>query len=123
MKSLSWMNWSLGVWLVVAAFLLSTRSDFVRAEEAVAGIAIAVLAFTSAVGQPAPGLSWSVAVAGLWTVIVNSGTMTVPRWNAVIVGALVAVLGATNALYRSGHAHRLPLRPHASRPDRPFDRL
>ena len=118
MKSLSWMNWGLGIWLVVAAFLLSTRNDFVRAEEAVAGIAIAVLAFTSAVGQPAPGLSWAVAGAGLWTVIVNSGTMTVPRWNAVIVGALVTALGAANALYRSGHGHRLPLHRHASGPRR-----
>jgi hypothetical protein len=112
MKTLSWLNWGLGVWLLAATFLISTRSETVRAEEAVAAVAITVLAFASAVSRPTPGLSWSVAAAGLWTVIVNSGGMTVPRWNALIVGAIVAALGTANALYRSGHAdhdHRLPL--------------
>ena len=110
---LSWLNWALGVWLLAATFLLSTRSELVRAEDAVAGIAIAVLAYTSAVARPMPGLSWSVAIAGLWTVIVNTGAMTVPRWNGVIVGAVVASLGAANAVYRATHADRLPfLDPH-----------
>jgi len=109
MKTLSWLNWALGVWLLAATFLLSTRSELVRAEDAVAGIAIAVLAYTSAVARPMPGLSWSVAIAGLWTVIVNTGAMTVPRWNGVIVGAVVAGLGAANGLYRTGHAHPLSL--------------
>src|SRR5215813_10805325 len=109
MKTLSWLNWALGVWLLAATFLLSTRSELVRAEDAVAGIAIAVLAYTSAVARPMPGLSWSVAIAGLWTVIVNTGAMTMPmpRWNGVIVGAVVASLGAANAVYRSTHADRL----------------
>jgi hypothetical protein len=108
MKTLSWLNWALGVWLVAATFVLTTGNETVRAEEAVAGIAIAVLAYTSAV-RPTPGLSWSVAIAGLWAVIVNSGVMmTKPRLNAVIVGALVAVLGGLNALYRSHHDfHRI----------------
>ena len=44
MKTLSWLNWALGLWLLAATFLLSTRSELVRAEDAVAGIAIAVLA-------------------------------------------------------------------------------
>jgi hypothetical protein len=106
MKTLSWMNWALGVWLLAAAIMLTTRNEFVRAEELVAGIAIALLAYTSAVTRPTRGLSWSVAATGLWTVIVNSGAMmTTPRLNGVIVGALVAVLGAANALYRSGHGH------------------
>jgi hypothetical protein len=118
MKTLSWLNWALGVWLLVATLLISTRSEAVRAEEAVAAIAITVLAFASAVSRPTPGLSWAVAAAGLWTVIVNSGAMTVPRWNAVIVGALVAAFGTANALYRSGHGHQLHFRPHASRPRR-----
>jgi hypothetical protein len=105
MKSLSWANWALGVWLIAAAFLISTRNDFVRAEEAVAGIAIAVLAYASAVARPNSGLSWSVAVVGLWTVIVNAGGMTLPKWNALGVGLVVTTLAAANALYRSGHGH------------------
>jgi len=115
MKTLSWTNWALGVWLIAATFLISTRSELVRAEEAVAGTAIAVLAFTSAVARPTPGLSWSVAAAGLWTVIVSSGAMTTPRLNGVIVGSLVAALGAANALYRSGHGHQLTLRHRSDR--------
>jgi hypothetical protein len=118
MKSLSWANWALGVWLITAAILISTRSDFVRAEEAVAGVAIAVLAFASAVARPTPGISWSIAMVGIWTVIVNAGGMTAPKWNALIVGLVVTALGAANALYRSGHGHEhgLPLRSRVARP-------
>jgi hypothetical protein len=32
-----------------------------------------------------------------------------PRWNGVIVGAVVAALGAANGLYRTSHTHRLSL--------------
>jgi hypothetical protein len=100
MKSLSWINLILGVWLIVSAIVLSAGNAAITAEESVAGIMIAVLAYASSVGRPAPGVSWSVAIAGLWTVIVNYGVLTSPRLNATIVGALVVVLGTANAIYR-----------------------
>ena len=100
MKALSWINVSLGVWLMVTAFALSAGDGPIMAQESVAGIMIAVLAYASAVGPPSPGISWSVAIAGLWTVIVNYGVLTPPRLNATIVGAIVILLGAGNAIHR-----------------------
>jgi hypothetical protein len=100
MKSLSWINAILGVWLIIAAFVFSTGNGIIMAEESVAGVMIAVLAYASAVGPAAPGISWSVALAGLWTVIGNYGRLTEPRLNATIVGAVVVVLGVANSIHR-----------------------
>jgi hypothetical protein len=105
-KALSWINFVLGLWLIVAAFALPVRTGPVMAEEAVPGIAVVVLAYASAVGRPRQGISWSVAIAGLWILVVNSGTLTPSKANAMLVGLLVFGLGAANAIY----CHHLPRR-------------
>jgi hypothetical protein len=99
LKTLSWINFVLGLWLIVAAFVLPGRTGPVMAEESVAGIAVVVLAYVSAVGRPRSGISWSVAAAGLWIVIVNYGMVTPSKVNAMLVGLLVLGLGTANALY------------------------
>lgn len=99
MKALSWINLVLGVWLIAAAFALPGRSGPGMAEEAVPGIAVIVLAYVAAVGRPRQGISWSVAFAGLWILVVNFGAFTPSTLNAMIVGLLVLVLGAANAIY------------------------
>jgi hypothetical protein len=103
MRTLSWINVVLGVWLIVAAMTLSTSSETVRTEESVAGVLIAVLAYASAVTPPKAAVSWAVAMAGVWTVLVNSGPFTVPKLNAMIVGVIVLVLGVANGIYRQHH--------------------
>jgi len=100
MKVLSWINFLLGVWLTIAAFALAPKTGPVMAAEGAAGIMISVLAYASAVGRPNAGISWSVAVAGLWTLIVSYGLHTTATSNATIVGLVVLVLGAVNAIYR-----------------------
>jgi hypothetical protein len=100
MKVLSWINFLLGVWLMIAAFVLPLKTGPVMASEGAAGIMIAVLAYASAVGRPNAGISWSVAVAGLWTLIVSYGAHTPATSNATIVGLVVLVLGSANAIYR-----------------------
>ena len=99
MKALSWINLVLGVWLIAAAFALPGRTGPVMAEEAVPGIAVIVLAYVSAVGRPRQGISWSVALAGLWILVVNYGAFTPSKVNAMIVGLLVLALGTVNAIY------------------------
>jgi len=69
------------------------------AEEGAAGIAVVVLAYAAAVGRPTAGISWSVAIAGLWILVVNYGTVTPSNVNAMVVGLLVLGLGAANAIY------------------------
>src|SRR4051812_40701647 len=107
MKALSWMNFILGLWLVVAAFALPGRTGPVMAEEAVAGIAVMVLAYTAVVSHPRTGTSWSVAIAGLWILIVNYAMVNMSTVNATAVGVLVLVLGTANAIvcHVPRHAH------------------
>jgi hypothetical protein len=107
MKALSWINVVLGVWLIVAGFALARTGPFM-AQESGAGVLIAVLAFASAVARPNAGISWSVAIAGLWTFIANYGAVTPAKINAMVVGLIVVILGVVNAIYR--HA---PTRTHA----------
>ena len=100
MKALSWINFLLGVWLTIAAFALPAQTGSTMAAEGAAGVIICVLAYASAVARPNAGISWSVAAAGLWTLIVNYGAHTAATSNAMIVGLLVIVLGSVNAIYR-----------------------
>jgi len=100
MKTFSWINLALGLWLIAAALIFTTRTGAARAEEAVAGVLIVVLSYVSSVGRPSAAVSWAVAAAGVWTVVVNSGPFTVPRMNAMVVGAAVAILATLNAISR-----------------------
>jgi len=103
MKALSWINFILGLWLIVAGFAFSMASRPIMAEEIVLGIIIACLAAISAT-RPSSVISWLVAIAGLWTLIAPSviryAGMTASRANDVIVGIVVLVLGIANAVYR-----------------------
>ena len=101
MKGLSWINFVLGLWLIVAGFVLSTASRAVMTEEIVIGIIIAVLSAIS-VTAVVSWLSWLVALAGVWTLIapgiISYVGMSASRANDVIVGIIVIVLGAARAL-------------------------
>lgn len=103
MRALSWINFILGLWLIVAGFVLSGGVPAVRAEEICLGIVIAIFAFVSATRYTAPA-AWLVALAGLWTLIapgVIDYTMSHgARTNDVIVGVIVLVLGFASAVYR-----------------------
>ena len=98
MKALSWINFILGLWLMAAAIVLPGRTGAVMAEESVAGIAVMVLAYSAAVDHPRAGISWSVAIAGLWILTVNYAMVTPSTMNATVVGMLVLGLGTTNAI-------------------------
>ena len=103
MKALSWINFILGLWMIVAGFALSTATRTVMAEEIVLGIIIACLAAIS-VAKPTSVISWLVAIAGLWTLIAPSVIsytgLATSRANDIVVGFVVLVLGFANAVYR-----------------------
>jgi len=110
-KALSWINFILGLWLIVAGFILSGGAGPVMAEEIVLGIIIAVLAIAS-VGSRNPAIPWAVAVAGLWTLLapafMNYGMHAASRTNDIVVGIIVLVLGIADAVIRQA-----PARMHA----------
>ncbi|HJZ72560.1 MAG TPA: SPW repeat protein [Vicinamibacterales bacterium] len=103
MKALSWINFILGLWMIVAGFALSTASRAVMTEEIIVGIIIAALACAAAL-RPAPITSLLVAIAGLWTLLapsfMNYMGMATARRNDLVVGIVVLVLGIVNAVYR-----------------------
>lgn len=113
MKALSWINFILGLWLIVAGFTLSAGSGAPMAEEIVLGIIIAVLAYSAAMTRAHAALSWLVAIAGLWTLVAPSfigyGTLAASRSNDIIVGIIVLVLGFISAVWR-----RSPVRTNAA---------
>jgi di/tricarboxylate transporter len=99
MKVLSWINVLPGLWLLVAAIAFSSGSGPL-AGEGVAAVLIIVLACASAVARPHPGISWGVALTGLWAMLVDYALHADPRSHAALVGCAVVVLGAVNAAYR-----------------------
>lgn len=110
MKALSWINFILGLWLIFAAFTLGRGVQPVMAEEIVLGIIIAALSI-GAVRTGHPGLSWAIAIAGLYTLIapvfINYTAVPRARSNDIAVGVIVFILGTVNALYRQA-----PVRTH-----------
>jgi hypothetical protein len=99
-KSLSWINCVLGLWLIIASLVLPAGAESVTASASVGGIAIAILAYASAVGWPSPRVSWGVAGVALWMLIIDHGADTPARLNATVVGVIVLILGIANAVYQ-----------------------
>jgi hypothetical protein len=110
-KALSWVNFILGLWLIVAGFTLSRGVRPVMLEEIVLGIIIACLAAAAAAWRFA-AISWVVALAGLWTLLapgaIGYGNLTASRGNDIVVGIVVLVLGIANAVFSPS-----PARTHA----------
>jgi SPW repeat-containing protein len=98
MKALSWANFVLGVWLVVAPFALVYRGiQAALWDDVVVGLLIAAYSLWRALEaeQMIVG-NWIVGALGLWALVSPfalhfSGTATA-MWNNVIVGAAVAIL-------------------------------
>jgi hypothetical protein len=110
MKKISWVNFILGLWLIVAPFALFYRGISAALwDNVIVGIIIAVLAGWRALGKESVRMtvtSWVVALLGLWTLIApfalrytgNANAM----WNNVIIGIVVVILATYRALDRSG---------------------
>jgi hypothetical protein len=105
MKGLSWTNFVLGLWLIVAPFILVYYGVSAALwEDIVAGLLIAAFALWRAVGPETQGMaavSWTVAVLGIWALIapfaLGYSEVAAAVWNDVIIGILVAAL----AFYRN----------------------
>ena len=104
MKTFSWINVVLGLWLIVAAFIFTYTSGhrMVTTEEVVMGLLIAGLACWSAISRPNPLLSVAVAILGLVTLIesksIDYDGLATARYNNAVVGFAVLVLGTAGAI-------------------------
>ena len=110
MKTFSWVNFILGLWLIVAPFVLLYRGISAALwDNIIVGIIIAVLAGWRALGKESIRItvtSWVVALLGVWTIIapfaLHYASNASAMWNGVIVGIVVAILATYRALDRSG---------------------
>jgi hypothetical protein len=111
MKWASWTDFVLGLWLIVAPFALGYASvGRGRGEDVLFGIVIAGVAlWRSLVSNDSAmaGVSWIVALAGLWVLFapfaLGYSSVGAAMTNDVIVGAVVFVLSVWQSL---SHPHQ-----------------
>jgi hypothetical protein len=115
MKWASWTDFVLGLWLIVAPFALGYGSvGRGRGEDVLFGVLIAGFAlWRSLINDDSPmvGVSWIVALAGLWVLFapfaLGYSAVGAAVTNDVIVGAIVFVLGVWQSLSHPHHeAHQ-----------------
>lgn len=100
-KSASGFNLLLGLWLIIAPFLLSYATSASRGNDITIGIIVALLAAFRLLGvYRAAWLSWLNALLGIWLIIapfvLRYGSSSA-LWNDVIVGLFIAFLGLWSA--------------------------
>ncbi len=108
MKWPSWLNFVLGIWLVVAPWALFYRSAAATWEDVVLGTAVLIVALASArVSSANTSPAWVNAILGVWLIIApwvfGYAVLRQAVANDVIVGIAVLVL----ALVRIGTARTL----------------
>src|SRR5262249_28706003 len=121
MKNLSWANFALGLWLIMAPFALLYRGmQNALWEDVIVGFLIAVFSLWQAIStetEQAKAANWIVGVLGLLALISPyvlqfSGTVTALR-NNVAVGAAVTILAIWLSADLERHQHSLhSLRTH-----------
>lgn len=100
-RGISGVNVVLGIWLIIAPFVLSL-SGSVLWNDLIVGVLVLILAGVR-VSKPSQGTraaSWTNAALGAWLIIapfVLSYTSSVATWNDVIVGVLIAALALWSA--------------------------
>ena len=103
-KIASGLNIVLGVWMIIASFVLGYSGTTIALwNDIIVGVIILLLAW-SRVANPdrMTAESWINAVLGLWLIaapfILGYSAATAALWNSIIVGVVVAVLGAWSAI-------------------------
>ncbi len=102
-KVLSWITVILGVWLIIAPFILTFPSTVAMWNSIIVGVIVLVLSWIRA-ANPAtsPGLSWINAILGLWLIVapfvMSMASSTSTRWNDIVLGIAVIVFSVWAAL-------------------------
>ncbi len=103
-KVLSWITVVLGVWLIIAPFILTFPSAVAMWNSIIVGVIVLILSWIRAANPASsPGLSWINAILGLWLIVapfvLNMATTTMSaRWNDIVLGIAVIVFSVWAAL-------------------------
>jgi hypothetical protein len=100
-------NLILGLWLIVAPFVLTFTGSSARGDDIILGIVIAVIAACRVFGAyRSPWLSWANALLGIWVIIspwiLGFSGKAQPTWNNVIVGIAITILAVWSAVASHG---------------------
>jgi len=97
------LNILLGIWLVIAPFVLNyARLEAAQTNDIIVGIIVAIIGAIRSFGAfTQPAWSWVNVVLGVWLIIAPfvlgySGSAT-PLWNDIILGVIIAILAWTSA--------------------------
>jgi VIT1/CCC1 family predicted Fe2+/Mn2+ transporter len=103
-KFASGVNIVLGAWMVIASFVLGYSGTAIAVwNDIIVGVVILILAW-SRVANPdrMTAESWINAILGLWLIVapfvLGFSAVTAAMWNSIIIGVVVAVLGAWSAI-------------------------
>lgn len=111
-KSLAGLNFIFGIWLIISPFILSYDSTQAKWQQFIIGIVVAVLSAIRYFAVDQVWASWINTLAGIWMIITPFATnfmSSAAKWNAVILGILVAIVGASNAsMHTAGHGRHHP---------------
>ena len=116
-KTLSWVVVLFGLWEVIAPFSLGYSATSAALWNAIIiGVGLIVLAgWAALVNQEGTikSLNWVNAVLGLWLIIapfvLTYSAAGAAMWNDIVVGVVVAVLGAWAALALGGSDQSHPM--------------
>ena len=101
-KTASGVNLVLGIWLIIAPFILGYEIATSVANDVTIGIIIAILAAARAFGAyRAAWLSWFNVALGVWLLIapfILFYASSAAVWNDIIVGIIVICLGVWSAM-------------------------
>lgn len=111
-KWASGLNVIAGLWLIISPWVLANRASATYWDDVIVGVVVAVLAFIRAAGwYSATWMSWLNVLLGLWLIVspwVLRAQTSQAYWNEVIVGVIIAILGAWSAFSSSGAAAAPP---------------
>ncbi len=102
-KVLSWITVVLGVWLIIAPFILTFPSMVAMWNSIIVGVIVLILSWIRAANPASsPGLSWINAILGLWLIVapfvLRMVSSTSARWNDIVLGIAVIVFSVWAAL-------------------------
>ncbi len=95
------INIILGIWLILAPFILGYSLQVATWNDIVVGLVVGAFALMHSYGVLRMRPSWINVVFGIWLVIapflLNYGDYPAPRWNDVILGLLVVIFAWSGA--------------------------
>ncbi len=103
MSGIKNMNWAMavvGVWVVIAPFVLGYASTSAALwNDIIVGVAVVILAAASAMSKAEGGvrtMDWINAVLGLWLIlapfILGYSAVTAALWSDIVAGVVILVL-------------------------------